>query len=327
MGTGPLILPLSILAAAGLSWALVRQFCRPSSRLYWLDRPNDRSLHDRPTPRTGGIGIMIGTTAGWALAGMPMALAFAASIALTAVSLWDDAKGLPVAWRLISHVAAAAALVLAAGEPLWPACGLILAIVWMTNLYNFMDGSDGLAGGMALFGFLAYAVAAGRQDAGDLASLAMLVAAAGAGFLPFNFSPARIFMGDAGSIPLGFLAAALGFEGWRREIWPAWFPLLVFSPFVADATVTLLRRAWRRQPVWRAHREHAYQKLVCLGWSHRRVAVHAYGLMLAAGLSALLLATRPVHWQWLGLAGWAVIYALVFLAVELRWRRFGGTLP
>ena len=134
-------------------------------------------------------------------------------------------------------------------------------------------------------------------------------------------------MGDAGSVPLGFLAAALGIEGWRRDLWPLWFPLLVFSPFIADATLTLTRRVLRGERVWRAHREHAYQKLVCLGWSHRRVALHAYGLMLAAGLTALLLTACPIRWQRLALAGWALIYAAVFLAVELRWRRLGRTTP
>jgi UDP-N-acetylmuramyl pentapeptide phosphotransferase/UDP-N-acetylglucosamine-1-phosphate transferase len=95
------------------------------------------------------------------------------------------------------------------------------------------------------------------------------VAAAAAGFLCFNFHPARIFMGDVGSVPLGFTAGALGLVGWRSGAWPLWFPLLVFAPFILDATVTLLRRALRGEKVWQAHRSHYYQRMVQMGLGHR----------------------------------------------------------
>jgi hypothetical protein len=96
-------------------------------------------------------------------------------------------------------------------------------------------------------------------------------------FLLLNFSPARVFMGDAGSVPLGFLAGGIGIAGWRTVSWPAWFPLLVFSPFVVDASVTLARRMFmRRERFWHPHREHYYQRLVRMGWSHRRLALTEY---------------------------------------------------
>src|SRR6185312_12884493 len=104
---------------------------------------------------------------------------------------------------------------------------------------------NGLAGGMTVVGFGAYAIAAHAQSAGDLAMAASAIAGAALGFLGWNFDPARIFLGDAGSVTLGFLAAAIGFLGWQREVWPVWFPLLVFSPFILDATVTLLVRMRR----------------------------------------------------------------------------------
>ena len=146
---------------------------------------------------------------------------------------------------------------------------LALAVAWITNLYNFMDGSDGLAGGMSVAGFGAYSIAAWL--AGDAATGALCAAISGASvaFLLHNFYPARIFMGDVGSIPLGFLAAALGIVGWRNDAWPLWFPLLVFGPFIGDATVTFFKRVARRERVWRAHREHYYQRMVRMGFGHR----------------------------------------------------------
>jgi UDP-N-acetylmuramyl pentapeptide phosphotransferase/UDP-N-acetylglucosamine-1-phosphate transferase len=125
--------------------------------------------------------------------------------------------------------------------------------------------------------------------------------------LLFNFDPARIFMGDVGSIPLGFLAASLGLVGIQREVWPLWFPVLVFAPFIVDATVTLLRRAWRREKIWQAHREHYYQRLVQSGWSHRKLALHEYALMAAISASACWMLDWPPVAQAAGLAVWLLV--------------------
>jgi len=164
----------------------------------------------------------------------------------------------------------------------------VLGIAWLTNLYNFMDGSDGLAGGMTVIGFAAYAVAAAWAEEPELATTCLCIAAAAAAFLVFNFPPARIFLGDVGSIPIGFLAGALGVVGWNDEAWPLWFPLVVFAPFVADATTTLARRLVRRERVWQAHRDHYYQRMVRSGLGHRGTALIAYGLMVVCAAGALL---------------------------------------
>ena len=117
---------------------------------------------------------------------------------------------------------------------------LVVAVAWITNLYNFMDGSDGLAGGMALDRLRRLCGSRpGSRATGRCSRPVRCIAAAARGLPVFNFHPARIFLGDVGSIPLGFLAAALGILGWRDDAWPLWFPLLVFAPFIADATVTL----------------------------------------------------------------------------------------
>jgi UDP-N-acetylmuramyl pentapeptide phosphotransferase/UDP-N-acetylglucosamine-1-phosphate transferase len=201
--------------------------------------------------------------------------------------------------------------------------GLFLAVsmAWMTNLYNFMDGADGLAGGMALIGFSTYAIAAWL--AGDPAfALANVCVAAGAvAFLLFNFPPARVFMGDAGSVPLGFLAGALGLQGWAQGLWPVWFPAVVFAPFAADATVTLLRRAARGERIWQAHRTHYYQRVILLGWSHRRTALAEYALMAVSAAVAALAARGAWAVQALLLAGLAVLYFGAGVYVDRLWRR------
>ncbi len=291
-----------------------------------LDTPNERSLHTRPVPRTGGIAILAGAATSLALGVGELWLPLALTALLAAVSFADDLMGLPTAARLAAHAAAAGALVWYVLSPMNPVALVVLAlgVVWMTNLYNFMDGADGVAGGMALIGFGAYAVAAWLAGAPALAVACASLAAASAAFLLLNFHPARVFMGDVGSIPLGFLAAALGLVGWRDDLWPLWFPLLVFGPFVGDATLTLLRRLARRERVWQAHRSHYYQRMVLMGMSHAQAAVLGYLAMLLCAAAALAGREQPPAQQAMAFGAASVALAAVALWVDWRWRRFGG---
>jgi UDP-N-acetylmuramyl pentapeptide phosphotransferase/UDP-N-acetylglucosamine-1-phosphate transferase len=197
----------------------------------------------------------------------------------------------------------------------------ILALAWMTNLYNFMDGSDGLAGGMALAGFGAMAIAAAMARQWPLALACAAIASACLGFLAHNYPPARVFLGDAGSVPLGFLAGALGLHGALTQTWPLAFPILAFSPFIADASVTLARRVIRGDEFWRAHRMHYYQRLALAGWPRQRLALGAYALMFAAAASALALNGMGSQGQLFIIVGWVVIYAALFIAIERRVQR------
>jgi len=296
-----------------LAWLLRRRHVLP------MDHPNARSLHETPTPRIGGLGIMAGVGAAgvWLADGALLPLLLGA-FGLAAVSLLDDLRGLPVRVRFLAHFVAAAGCLVALGLTGWALMAGTLAVVWMTNLYNFMDGSDGLAGGMAALGFGALALAAWLGEASGLTAFSASIAAAALAFLRFNFPPARVFMGDAGSIPLGFLAAALGILGAQQQVWPWVFPLLVFSPFIVDASVTLMRRAMRGEKVWQAHRSHYYQRVVLLGASHRQLALAAYALMLLCAALAFSLLVLPRLAAWLLILS-AVIYLLIFLAIDRRW--------
>jgi UDP-N-acetylmuramyl pentapeptide phosphotransferase/UDP-N-acetylglucosamine-1-phosphate transferase len=313
-----------VLAAFTVSLACLALLLSPRGRRILLDRPNERSLHREPVPRSGGIAIALGTAAGLALApAIPLA-AFGLAAALSALSLADDIRPMPTLLRLTAHLAAAAALTTAefGGRELWLAPVLVLALAWYANLYNFMDGSDGLAGGMAVVGFGAYAWAAQVAGHAALAGSSAIVAVACLAFLPFNFHPARLFMGDVGSIPLGFLAGALGLIGWRDDAWPLWFPLLVFAPFVGDASLTLLRRLLRRERVWQAHKEHYYQRLARMGFGHRRTAWVEYVAMAACAGLALLAREAGAMVQAAALGAAAAGLALLALWIDLRWSRY-----
>jgi UDP-GlcNAc:undecaprenyl-phosphate/decaprenyl-phosphate GlcNAc-1-phosphate transferase len=307
--------------------------------------PNARSLHVRPIPRAGGYAIWLGF--------LPAALLYAPAfpggvagwlpplVALIVVSGWDDAKEAGVVARLSVHALsalwAAASLVLAAtpapdiGLPLrlFAVAGVALVIAWSSNLYNFMDGTDGLAGTMGAIGFAAYGVAAvtGAHADGDAVRSAPAFLALGAAILPFlavNRPRATMFLGDVGAVPLGYLAAAFGAAGVLQHWWAAWFPLLVFLPFTADATLTLARRIARRERLWEGHRGHYYQRLAQLGAGHRgTLAVYAV-LMAATALTAIVCHAASAAAGWWALALSCVVVCMLFAAIDYHWRKKTG---
>jgi UDP-N-acetylmuramyl pentapeptide phosphotransferase/UDP-N-acetylglucosamine-1-phosphate transferase len=286
------------------------------------DIPNERSLHKSPVPRIGGIGLVSGVLSGWLVEiYVPSLSVLISFLVLFLLSIFDDVRGLSVRIRFSLHFVAAISVVWGAGlffANVLLAVLAVFTIVWMTNLYNFMDGSDGLAGGMTLFGFVAYGIAALMGGDELLAMTCFSISAAALGFLYFNFYPAKIFMGDAGSIPLGFLAASIGIVGWNENLWPAWFPAMVFSPFIFDATMTLFKRVLRGEKVWQAHREHYYQRLVQLGFGHRNTALLEYALMIAVGISALWLLRNPnILFDITSI--WVLIYVVLMAKIDSLW--------
>ena len=266
--------------------------------------------------------MMAGIFAGFAILQTPLVVVLPAA-ALVALSHVDDLRGLPIPVRFGAQLAAAIGFAFGA----LPAVALpllaliVIGILWVTNLYNFMDGSDGLAGGMTVMGFAF--LGAGAWMSGDEALLieCVIVAAAAAAFLIFNFPPARLFMGDAGSVSIGFLAAVLSLSGWRDGDWPLWFPAAIFAPFIADATLTLFKRLLTREPFWKAHNRHYYQRLVRMGWGHRGTALAEYALMLACGATALWALRQPVYFQLAAVLGLIALHASLALWVDSAWRR------
>ncbi len=306
-----------------ITYLLLQLFLKTRIAKLVLDKPNQRSMHTQLTPRTGGLAILAGVLIAWILATVSWYwILFPLSLML--VSFVDDIGHLSVKWRLLMQLTVSAAFVLLMLPQVnwWLLATASLLITWMTNLYNFMDGSDGLAGGMGLFGFLAYAIAAYLVGNEQLSTMCACISCACAAFLLFNFHPAKIFMGDSGSIPLGFLAGSIGLLGWQQAVWPFWFPILVFSPFIVDATTTLVKRVLRREKIWQAHKSHYYQRLVQMEWGHRKTALAEYALMFCTALSAVLLKDQTVHTVVLGLLIWTLVYCILMQLVDKSWQNF-----
>ncbi|MCO6427508.1 glycosyltransferase family 4 protein [Nitrosomonas communis] len=285
-----------------------------------LDIPNTRSLHSTPVPRTGGIGLLLPTLIIWLLFPVSLPIPLWVGLGLLAlVSLADDVMNLSVLVRLLVHIIVAmgfSTMLLLDTHGWVVVIGIGMAMIWMCNLYNFMDGSDGLAGGMTLIGFGYYGVAALLAGNMEFAMVNFCIMASAGAFLRFNFHPAQVFMGDVGAIPLGFLAGVLGTLGWTKELWSLWLPLLVFSPFIVDATVTLVKRLYRGERIWQAHREHYYQRMIQSGFGHRNTALLGYILMLLAGGSAVW--TSKDHFvtqSWLTVV-WGGVYLIIMLAFD-----------
>ncbi len=324
-------------AAFGVAFVLTGLLANPHWPLNILDYPQTRSLHETPTPRTGGLGLLIGLalsvlTALWLELPVLRDPYVVGGLALVAgISALDDIRSRPAWLRLLVH--AGAALLLIAGGyqietlalpggwelPLGSAGPLItvLFVVWMANLYNFMDGMDGLAGGMGAIGFGALALLGALAGQAAFALSAGLVALTCLGFLLHNFHPARIFLGDLGAISLGYLAAAFTLVGRREGLFAEWLPVLVFSAFVMDATVTLLKRLAHAEKIWRPHRTHYFQRLVLMGWSQRRTALAYYSVMLLCSATAVALVRlgRPAA-DAAAVVAWCLVYALLAFQIE-----------
>ncbi|WP_246135336.1 MraY family glycosyltransferase [Pararhodospirillum oryzae] len=345
-------MPFSLLAVPLLAALAVPLTARATGRLIRvlharqvIDTPNARSSHDQPTPRGGGLALLavaLPLMAGlFALLGPFEAGAFEAgafgagpygllalAVGLMGVSFADDVRPLGAGPRLLVQAAAVGLGLLCLPAGVLTLGGLVPAVVgaplaalgwvWFINLYNFMDGIDGLAGvetaslgvGVAFAGVLAGGAAVGWTAPG------LILAGAAAGFLRWNWHPARVFLGDAGSVPLGFVLGGLLLVLVAQGHLLA--ALILPATHVADATWTLCRRLIQGHRPWQAHREHFYQRAVQGGWSHDRVARAFAGVNLALmGLAAGAVA-------WPGLAPGALVLAAgSVIALLIRLARVG----
>ena len=304
-------------------WALARAL---------LDHPNLRSSHAVPTPRGGGVGIVVGFLAGlcvWVLAGgtlSPRSFGWLAGALLVAtVSFVDDIRSLPALPRLAAHMGAAALLTQAGvqSRDLPLALAVPAAFFWvvlMTNVYNFMDGIDGIAGTQAIIAGLALGLGGAAVGNPLVAVSGVLLACAAGGFLLHNLPPARLFMGDVGSTFLGFGFAGLtllGNLGVGGGELPIEVGVAIHAPFLFDGLVTLARRILRGERWFEAHRSHYYQRLVQAGLTHGRVSL-LYGLLAVLAASAALFGLMVGESARLAFS--ALAFAPMLGIVGLAWR-------
>jgi len=276
-----------------------------------IDQPGERRSHDTATPRGGGIAIVLALLiAAVALAwrdasAAPLLIAFGIGLLIVAgIGWWDDHRSLPASWRLAVHALAAVLLawatLVAFGDG-WLAAAAFVAAMVLTNVWNFMDGIDGLAASQAALVASAFAVAL-PGSAWGLMGWALV--AASLGFLPFNFPRARIFLGDVGSGALGFALAALAIVVAGGQDQAAPLVLLPLSAFVIDAGLTLGRRMLRGERWWMAHAQHAYQACARKQRSHVAVTI-GYGIWtVLAVLLAARLQSQPLFFMLACVLAW-----------------------
>ena len=323
-----------ILGAAILSWLLASRV-----RLYALDRlldvPNERSSHTVPTPRGGGLAIAVTILGGVIFAALrswitwDLALALSGGGALIAAVGWiDDHKSLSALTRFaVQFFSAAWAMFWLGGLPALSVgsatleLGLlgtvlgVIGIVWAINLYNFVDGIDGLAAGEAIStGVIGGLILLAMGQYG-LAMVALLIAAAAGGFLPLNWAPAKLFMGDVGSGMLGYLFAVLSIASENAGAIPLLIWVLLLGAFVFDATVTLCRRIAHGERWYHAHHSHAYQRMVQAGRSHAMVSSMILLINLALAVLAIVAWLRPTFFL-ISIAIGAILLTVIYLSVE-----------
>lgn len=325
-------MPISVSLLLTALVALVVSACATSAALVYarrrglVDQPGRRRSHTIPTPRGGGVGIvagvlLAGVPAWWLLDtdGWPARAAFVVAIAAVALVGWrDDHAPLPVSPRIAVHTGAA--LLIGAGalatwaesspQKWWALVPLAVVLVGFINAHNFMDGIDGILGQQGLFVMLGYGILSASIGGIGIAALAFAAATACLGFLVFNLPPARIFMGDAGSGSLGLAIGAVGallVASRPAVLWPC---LILPSAFLVDSGLTLARRVLAGQRWYAPHRQHLYQWLVRVHWSHARtdLAYMIWNLLVVA--PAAWAATHwPAYGVWCCIAAYALAAA------------------
>lgn len=310
------VLHLSLLSAsAALVAALLAGIIAwwvATSRAAPLDQPGARSSHTRPTPRGGGLGIvLVGLLAvpalAWAGAWPVRTWLFLLPLALVAlIGFLDDWSPRPALLRLLVHVLAALLLAYVMLEgavglrwPWWQSLLTVIALAWSVNLHNFMDGSNGLLAWQSVWYGATFAGLLFWGGEYGMAAFALLLGAACLGFLPLNWPRARVFLGDGASGFLGLAFAGVALFGVVQGLFGLPECLIIASAFLVDATATLLRRALRGERFWQGHREHLYQRLLRVGHSHFAVSLMYLGWNLLVALPALLLTHQleggPLH--------------------------------
>lgn len=296
-----------------LSTSLCYFYLRYANRKNWLDLPNQRSSHTSPTARGGGI-VFVTL---WLIALLCVSCCLSGSTHLliiipgacivAATGFWDDRRSLGAQHRALLYAFAAFLALYSLGGfdrisltstfslplPWIGSCFAFLAILWSTNLFNFMDGMDGIAAVEALFVLLLGSVFLWLFDATGLAISASLLAACLGGFLVWNRPPARLFMGDVGSAFLGFIILLFALMGEQLYGVPFLLWMIVYMTFLVDSTLTLVRRVMAGEKWYQAHRSHAYQRLYQAGWSHGRVLLAFIGINLVLSLFALIALFYP----------------------------------
>jgi len=311
----------AVALAAFLSFLLTGIATWYAGRRGLLDHPGERQSHTVATPRGGGVGLVAAFLIASLLFGGGNTPDFwvqcivPAVVVLAVTGWWDDHIPLSVRNRFFVQLAVSLYLLWFAADAGWvqgviPMVMSGLFMIWMTNLYNFMDGSNGMAGLQGVFAASVLAVLFHLSGDDQFALFALLLAACCAGFLPWNLGRARVFMGDVGSLALGFLFAAFMLYGTGTGAFDYPLALMLMLLFLTDATLTLLLRVIRGERWYNAHRQHLYQRLIAHGWTHARVAMVYQAINLTLVLPGIVIAVNFPALAWATALALTLIFVL-----------------
>jgi len=328
------LVAIAALCAGATTLALTPVMRRIGVRAWVVDVPNERSSHDRPTPRTGGYavvaGICAGSAAGGALQDSRIQVVVLAVAGLTILARLDERQGLSNVVRLTVHVLLSALVLWSVDAvrviPSVPGAvvagiAALVVLVGLVNAYNFMDGLNGIAGTVAVVSGLSLTGLAWQHGDVAVSVLAMSTTAAAAGFLPLNL-PGRIFLGDSGSTSLGLVFGAIAVINLASNHSWAAASLLPLLPFILDTGITLVRRILHRERFFSTpHRSHFYQRLQQAGWPHVAVASLYGGLSVLGGVVALVFDRLGPLDRVVAVALLVAVHSAVFASIHAAWRR------
>ena len=329
---------IMLLGSGAITGLVLGWFLRTDSVFLSKDEPSSRGLHDHVVPRGGGLAIfgcvaIAGAIVHLLQGTINVDLDLLVIVSLTGIGVMgflDDRFSLGVGLRLIAGLTLTTLLAVGSigdhslvifGQTFDWSLGVVflagaIGLFWVMNLFNFMDGADGVAGIQSLIASGALAIWFGASGQEFLALLNVGLAGACLGFLWFNWAPARVFMGDVGSLALGAWFGAMSLIGVSQSGLPAEAFVILLGVFVFDATLTLVHRLLKRKRITQAHREHLYQKLILAGWSHGKVAMLIGAMAFVAAVLATLVVWDPEHGLWFFLVTLVMLLGYARLAIR-----------
>ena len=328
---------LSFFIIAYLSWRITGWIYNHSILKSIFDYPNLRSLHSKPTPYGGGLSISILALVSvlflWQvnILSMDVALAILVGGSLVTIIGWIDdrlncSRSIRIFFYLLASIWAvfwllkADSMFLIDHIPL--AIGLIAGLFWIINLYNFMDGSDGIVAVQTICtGFMVAILFLDMHEVG-LAMFTFVVVASSVGFLIWNWPPARIFMGDVGSCMLGFMYGALVVESYLNNTLPLSVWLILLSVFICDTSLTLMMRVISGDKWYLAHKQHGYQRFIQMGNSHRKVNIYILIINLLILYPLSYLVYKFNHYQWLITTIVFILLISIWLLIQKQYKEY-----
>jgi UDP-N-acetylmuramyl pentapeptide phosphotransferase/UDP-N-acetylglucosamine-1-phosphate transferase len=288
----------------------------------FYDIPNERSSHSTPILKVGGLVIFLNFyfLSFFFITSSPINQILFLSTLIFLISLLDDFFDISIYLRLFIHFVICAILIFFLDfDYLIVSIFFLISLVWITNLYNFMDGINGLSAFMTIFGFLPLGYISHAHGDLEFTKIIFLLVFLILPFLFFNFIKNKIFLGDAGAVTIGFIAGGVGLYGWKLGYWPLWFPTVLFSTFGADATLTVIMRVVYKKNPLTPHKTYFFHKLIDLGFSKCNVSLYYAIFMILSSLFSIILLNCPLSMIYLLLSIYYLFLLFILLFIHFKW--------